>query len=199
MTIAEIVAKSKAALEKEDLEIALSILRERKFSNVLELGMWKGYSAQVWINAFAPTKLVTIDKDKKLEDTEVVENPNYHYLWEMDSTLQTTRDKVVELFDKEPIDFLFIDASHYYQDVLREWKLYSPLVKKGGVILFHDILYIASMCQVNVLWEKIKAEYYYVEINRGWGSTGMGMVFMDEGEPSASNRTRSLKFQLDSV
>ena len=36
------------------------------------------------------------------------------------------------------LDFLFIDGSHAYQDVLCDWLLYHPLVRPGGVIAFHD-------------------------------------------------------------
>lgn len=36
------------------------------------------------------------------------------------------------------IDFLFIDGDHTYPGVLTDWLLYAPLVKKGGIIAFHD-------------------------------------------------------------
>lgn len=38
-----------------------------------------------------------------------------------------------------PIDFLFIDASHEYEDVLRDFVDWSPHVKPGGVVAFHDV------------------------------------------------------------
>lgn len=41
------------------------------------------------------------------------------------------------------IDFLFIDGSHAYQDVLCDWLLYHPLVRPGGYVGFHD-----SACQL---------------------------------------------------
>jgi len=36
------------------------------------------------------------------------------------------------------IDLLFIDADHSYKGVSDDWKNWSPFVKKGGVIVFHD-------------------------------------------------------------
>lgn len=36
------------------------------------------------------------------------------------------------------IDLLFIDGDHRYESVLRDFRLWSPLVKPGGVIAFHD-------------------------------------------------------------
>lgn len=41
------------------------------------------------------------------------------------------------------IDFLFVDGSHAYQDVLCDWLLYRPLVRMGGIVAFHD-----SVCQL---------------------------------------------------
>lgn len=37
-----------------------------------------------------------------------------------------------------PIDFLFIDGSHEYEDVVRDYELWSPKVRDGGRIAFHD-------------------------------------------------------------
>ena len=37
-------------------------------------------------------------------------------------------------------DFLFIDGDHTVEGVTKDFLLYRPLVRKGGVIAFHDIL-----------------------------------------------------------
>ncbi len=37
------------------------------------------------------------------------------------------------------IDALFIDGDHAYKAVLQDWLLYSPLVRPGGIIAFHDV------------------------------------------------------------
>ncbi len=40
-----------------------------------------------------------------------------------------------------PIDFIFLDGSHDYQDVLRDFQISLPLVKIGGWIAFHDVIH----------------------------------------------------------
>jgi MMP 1-O-methyltransferase len=39
----------------------------------------------------------------------------------------------------KPIDFLFIDAAHDYEDVLHDFTEWAPHVKIGGIIAFHDV------------------------------------------------------------
>jgi predicted O-methyltransferase YrrM len=39
-----------------------------------------------------------------------------------------------------PLDFLLIDGDHSYEGVAADFALYSPLVRAGGLIAFHDIL-----------------------------------------------------------
>lgn len=45
---------------------------------------------------------------------------------------------VAASWDK-PIDVLFIDGSHEYADVKADFEAFYPLVKKDGIIAFHDI------------------------------------------------------------
>lgn len=39
---------------------------------------------------------------------------------------------------KEAIDLLFIDGNHHYQFVSHDYLKFAPLVKKSGVLVFHD-------------------------------------------------------------
>jgi cephalosporin hydroxylase len=43
-----------------------------------------------------------------------------------------------KLFPEPFIDFLFIDGDHTYEGVKNDWEMYSPFVKKRGLICFHD-------------------------------------------------------------
>jgi MMP 1-O-methyltransferase len=40
---------------------------------------------------------------------------------------------------KDPIDVLFVDASHDYGRVHRDFSLWSPFVKLGGIVALHDV------------------------------------------------------------
>lgn len=40
---------------------------------------------------------------------------------------------------REPLDFLFIDGNHEYEAVKKDFFDWTPLVKPGGVVAFHDV------------------------------------------------------------
>ena len=48
--------------------------------------------------------------------------------------------RLSELTNGKKIDFIFIDGSHKYVDVLKDFELSYPLVKEGGWIAFHDVI-----------------------------------------------------------
>jgi|tagenome__1003787_1003787.scaffolds.fasta_scaffold20836210_2 predicted O-methyltransferase YrrM len=56
-----------------------------------------------------------------------------------DSHSEEMRDRVREALAGRELDVLFIDGDHSYDGVARDWELYSPLVREGGVIGLHDI------------------------------------------------------------
>jgi predicted O-methyltransferase YrrM len=78
-----------------------------------------------------------------------------------------------------PVDFLFIDGDHTYEGVKKDYEMYSPLVKKGGLIAFHDICYHAQepRCQVDKFWKEVKKGKKATEIidntDKAWGGIGV--------------------------
>ena len=51
-----------------------------------------------------------------------------------------------------PLDLLYLDSWHSFDQVYREYVLYRPFVKDGGIILFDDIRYSKEM---QVAWDLI--------------------------------------------
>jgi len=107
------------------------------------------------------------------------------HLLACDSQEASTRDAVVERLGGQPIDFLMIDGDHRYEAVRRDFELYSPLVRAGGLIAFHDILPHprAPLCQVDTFWKEVKDRYRHLEFvdpGEDWGTGqwgGIGVLF----------------------
>jgi predicted O-methyltransferase YrrM len=58
---------------------------------------------------------------------------------EADSHADATLDRLRDWLAGEPLDFLVIDGDHSYEGVRRDFELYAPLVREGGLIALHDI------------------------------------------------------------
>jgi len=52
--------------------------------------------------------------------------------------LVDTSDNASKQFDKESIDFVFIDGDHSYESVKNDIKCWEPKVKEEGLIMGHD-------------------------------------------------------------
>ena len=57
-----------------------------------------------------------------------------------DSHEVKTRQRVRAALGSFPIDVLVIDGDHSYDGVARDFELYASLVRKGGIVAFHDIV-----------------------------------------------------------
>ncbi len=96
-----------------------------------------------------------------------------------DSHNLQTVEKVRNLLENNRLDFLFIDGDHTYVGVKKDFEMYSPLVRKGGMIALHDIVPHppSTRCEVDRLWNEIKRDHEYTEIvndwNQEWGGIGV--------------------------
>lgn len=77
--------------------------------------------------------------------------------------------------DGAPLDYLFIDGDHSYPGVKQDFEMYAPLVRKGGVVAFHDINpgQRDQSGQVPKYWAEVRSGYNSEEIianpNQGYG------------------------------
>ncbi len=100
------------------------------------------------------------------------------HLIRQDSHAARTLVTVESILKGRKLDFLFIDGDHAYQGVREDFNMYSPLVRDGGVIAFHDIAQhpLQTECRVNEFWSEIKDQYNrYVEIIHDKSQQGMGI------------------------
>jgi predicted O-methyltransferase YrrM len=103
------------------------------------------------------------------------------YLLRKDSYDPRTLEEVERILGGEKVDFLFIDGDHTYEGVKRDFEIYSPLVRKGGIVAFHDIVpgHPKHVGGVPRFWNEIKMRYRYIEIVEDWrqSSCGIGMIY----------------------
>jgi len=90
-----------------------------------------------------------------------------------------TQSRVRELLQGQKLDLLFIDGDHTYDGVKEDFDGYKSLVRRGGVIVFHDVVEHPAErgCEVSRLWNEVKQRYPHEEIiedrNQGWAGFGV--------------------------
>src|SRR5580704_6761254 len=59
------------------------------------------------------------------------------HLIRADSHSLETKERVLQILAGEELDYLFLDGDHTYSGVQRDFQMYGPLVRSGGIVAFH--------------------------------------------------------------
>lgn len=156
MILSENELGSQNLQEFEELLQTFIKLKPKRF---IEIGSLYGWALQHFIHyAEEASTALSIDlpvrnfvgpQDWRVQKQE----SNYRNVWPMwakakkcklhlipySSQLPQTLKQAKDIFCGELIDFLFIDGDHSYFGVKSDFEMYSPLVRKGGIVAFHDI------------------------------------------------------------
>lgn len=135
----------------------LERLREEPPRTVLEIGMANGGTLFLWSRVAAPDALLVgvdlramVGRLGKRSPWALVRRSFAHdgqrveLVDGVDSHDSRTLEQVQALLGGRGVDFLFIDGDHRYESVQRDFELYAPLVRAGGLIGFHDVADSAS-------------------------------------------------------
>lgn len=128
----------------------------------LELGVGKGFSTLSMVaNCQNIKKLYAIDSFKPYKD--MLKNPydgtpafdvkeadvefdkltlyhniKYSGLTERINVIESDKDEVLDGFEDEGLDFIFLDAHHTFDDIENDLEKWYPKLKIGGVFAIHD-------------------------------------------------------------
>jgi predicted O-methyltransferase YrrM len=168
----------------------LELLRRDPPAVVLEIGTQLGGSLFLFTRVAAPSAvLISVDAQQMVgrlgrfspyamvrygfarsgQRIELVDRANSHDV--------RTRERVERLLGNRPVDFLFIDGGHEYEDVRRDFELYAPLVPPGGLVGFHDVSPLADLHTEGVarFWSQLKAGHETEECVADDGVPGYGI------------------------
>jgi hypothetical protein len=116
---------------------------------ICEVGVEAGTHALDMYRLLQPTMMYMVDFYQKYE---VLNGPRYKAVntsnkkWEVESRFKgignakliiNESTKTAKEF-KNKLDYVYIDASHNYEDVLKDLDAWYPTVKKGGLLAGHD-------------------------------------------------------------
>lgn len=96
-----------------------------------------------------------------------------------DSHSSETRAELEAVLDRRRLDLLFIDGDHTREGVEADFRMYSPLVRSGGLVAFHDIVPGAPEAVGGVpdFWQQLRSAER-LEFVEDWsqGSCGIGVL-----------------------
>ncbi|KKL63602.1 hypothetical protein LCGC14_2173460 [marine sediment metagenome] len=107
---------------------------------------------------FNPNHGITLDLEKDAESTILLLHADSHD----PETLNTVKEELGS------IDLLFIDADHTYEGAKQDYEMYSPLVRPGGLVGFHDVIYDTEI-QVRRFFKEIDEPKETIELLHGIG------------------------------
>lgn len=170
----------------------LELVHERQQKTVLEIGTATGATLFLFArNAHPKAHIISIDLPGGKFGGGYPE-----WKWQLYKSLTLLEQKIRLIRDDSHdsimwrgisfgIDFLFIDGDHSYEGVKQDFEMYSPLVRKGGIIAIHDIVPIIpgskeEGCEVSRFWNEIKTKNKTQEIVEDWnqGSCGIGILYV---------------------
>jgi len=160
---------------KKEIEQLLAVVKSHKVKVMLEIGTYNGGTLFLFSHVVNKDALIiSVDFPDGLEGGghgkwrdvlfKIFKLPAQHmFLVRGDSHKQDTLDKVNGILNGIEVDFIFIDGDHTYNGVKQDFQMYSPLLRKGGIIAFHDILERPKElhCEVDRFWKEVKGMLQY--------------------------------------
>lgn len=136
MTIKELAKQSPASQDEWEMWQLLLAMRDvlpKKGGVIVEIGVDGGGGLKTYEQAFPHATVIgidnNIDKVDELKDFNMIFG---------DTTITSTVDRLKKMLNGRQIDFLFIDGDHRYEGVKNDFEKFSPLVRSGGAVGFHD-------------------------------------------------------------
>ena len=117
----------------------------------VELGSYSGWFGALFSHICAVSMISVDQQFQNLAEAARASTDRLHYVVG-NTQCQGTVDIVTKMLGG-PIDLLFIDADHMYAGVKKDFDLWSPHVRPGGFVVFHDIEPThCQPCEVNKFW-----------------------------------------------
>lgn len=180
-----IIQESKASQNKDELRELLPLVAKISPKVIVEIGMWRGYSMELWHKAFAPEILITIENDQEAINfvRDRIKNGELAYMnppaigISGNSHDPKTLANVAGLLKGRKIDFLFIDGDHTYNAVGKDFLMYMSLMRPGGIIALHDAALRGNeKVEVWRFWDELRG--YNKKLIVGKEGTGTGVIFL---------------------
>lgn len=131
--------------KKSEIVPLLNLVAENQPKYICEIGSALGGTLFLLAASARPDALiVSIDLQMPIARSKTYEHfprgsQRLHQIRGNSQSPAVTR-RLLYLLGGQRLDFLFIDGDHSYEGVKHDFEVFSPLVRVGGLIAFHDIV-----------------------------------------------------------
>jgi len=166
--------RSHHALQKPlELLDCIRWLKPKRLHYLMEIGSWDGGTLYAWSRiAERDAFIISLDLNRVGDDAEHVERfqglvraTQHLTCLRQDSHHPESLQGVRRELEGQKLDFLFIDGDHSYSGARQDFEMYSPLVREGGFVAFHDIVRTPRHPEhgVPTLWHQLREHYEHFE------------------------------------
>jgi predicted O-methyltransferase YrrM len=154
----------------EHLATLFMLTIEFNLKRILELGTREGESTVALLQAAKQIngKVFSIDIDSCLRAKRLIQKYELQKYWEF------TQADDLKMKWSTPIDHLFIDTSHTFDQTLRELEKYEPYVRRGGIITMHDIVSSQGVLSAITKYLENRDDLAFYKY---FNSNGLGVIF----------------------
>lgn len=138
-----------------DYQNFYEFISKKNFKILVEVGSWKGhsisylgkllknsdaeiYAVDLWDETYKYEDNINLKKQKKILHEIFKENLKKNGLEGRVKDIKSYSWEAAKNFSDSSVDFVFIDADHKYESVVKDINAWLPKIKKGGIISGHD-------------------------------------------------------------
>jgi len=169
-------------MDKVALELVKQLIRIQGASSILEIGTAIGYSALHFASVNDQIEVTTIERNKEMYEQAVTNVAAFHCEDRIRLIFNDAAEAFSDVNDRQ-YDILFIDAAKAQSK--KFFELYSPLVKRGGLIITDNILYHDFVGHIEIVRSRnVKQMVRKIEQYNNWLKEQPGYTtnFIDLGD-----------------
>lgn len=155
---------------------------------ILEVGSLYGGTLLQWMLSWPKSLIVSVDlvpegvAQHPTEEVRIARSvwPQWAAIFRCELHALEGRSDDAQIVEKcrefAPYDFIFIDGGHKYAEVQGDLEHYWPMLRKGGLMAFHDIAVIDEDPSIDCgkWWNELKREWgakmeEFIETPGQWG------------------------------
>ena len=135
-------------VDKLTLDLIRQLIRMNRTKNILEIGTAIGYSSMQFANISKDINVTTIERNEDMIHLAKKFIKKYRYQNQIRLIEYDALNAFEQVNDKQ-YDMIFIDAAKAQS--MKFFQLYTPLLKKGGIVVTDNVLYHGFVSNIDLV------------------------------------------------